>query len=55
MTAEQIRAALYDRVLRRVAEGSGVSERTLKNIVAQRHKPQPGTLEKLTKYLGAKP
>ena len=56
MTLDEIRAALYDRVLVRAAERSGVSVRVLYNIQQRKiDHVSKRTMEKLVAYLtGAK-
>lgn len=51
MTIEEIRAALADRNLIKVAERTGIGYQTLRRIYSGTTDPRATTIEQLTKYL----
>jgi hypothetical protein len=53
MDTEQLRAALQDRVIRRVAEGAGVNYWTLLRFANGKRTPRAQTLDKVRSYIMA--
>lgn len=51
MDTEQIRAALADRVLRRVADATGINYWTLMRFASGKRTPRAHTLDRLRVYL----
>ena len=51
MTLEEIKKALQDRIISKVAEATGLNPHTIYRIQKGKHKPNIGTMKLLARYL----
>lgn len=51
MNLEEIRKALQDRIISKVAEATGLNAHTIYRIQKGKHKPNIGTMKLLARYL----
>jgi hypothetical protein len=51
MDAEQLRAALHDRIIRRVSEATGINYHTLLRFASGERTPRAKTLDILREYM----
>ena len=51
MTLDEIKNALQDRIISKVAEGTGLNPHTIYRIQKGKHKPNVGTIKLLARYL----